>query len=174
MHDSWLLLVRISCSVPLVIFNLLLNFLQLIDATWVNLQNCKDKNSVPPISKKTHPQGNESFLHSQNDSGLEILSRNNLPVFIVCGDRKLFAGCTASHDFQLLQLVLFAGQELALYDTAWSEGSWLYLLLILMAAGLIWTTELYHLIQDTTSHHTHSMAHQIAKTMRKWQAELEV
>lgn len=168
MHDSWLLLVRISCSVPLVIFNLLLNFLQLIDATWVNLQNCKDKNSVPPISKKTRPQGNESFLHSQNDSGLEILSRNNLPVFIVCGDRKLFAGCTASHDFQLLQLVLFAGQELALYDTAWSEGSWLYLLLILMAAGLIWTTELYHLIQDTISHHTHSMAHQSAKTMRKW------
>lgn len=174
MHDSWLLLVRISCSVPLVIFNLLLNFLQLIDATWVNLQNCKDKNSVPPISKKTLPQGNESFLHSQNDSGLEILSRNYLTLFTVCCDRKLFVGCPASNDFQLLQPVPFAGQELALYDIARSGWSWLYLLLILMAAGLIWTTEFYHLIQDTMSHRAHSVAHQSVKTMRKWQAELEV
>lgn len=36
-------------------------------------------------------------------------------------DRKLFAGCPASHDFQLLQLVLFAGQKLALYDIVRSK-----------------------------------------------------
>lgn len=84
-------------------------------------KTAKTKIVYLPSQRKPIPK--EMNLHSQNDSGLEILSRNNLPVFIVCGDRKLFAGCTASHDFQLLQLVLFAGQELALYDTAWSEGS---------------------------------------------------